>query len=121
MTILEIKKIMKRQKVTYEELSRESNIPLNTIKKIFSGKTQNPRIDTMRAIENALGVSSDGIFTAEDYANGIRDTIKVAVTPIEDDLLYLFRQIGNKYGEIGQKAFLEMGEVLLKMNDKNQL
>jgi transcriptional regulator with XRE-family HTH domain len=59
MTIEEIKKTMKARKITYEKLSQTSHIPLNTLKNIFRGKTQNPRIDTMQAIENALGINNE--------------------------------------------------------------
>ena len=56
MTILEIKKYMKDNKITYQELADKSGIPLNTLKNIFSGSNKNPRIDTMQAIERALGL-----------------------------------------------------------------
>lgn len=59
MTIEEIKKTMKARKITYEKLSQTSHIPLNTLKNIFRGKTQNPRIDTMQAIERALGLNNE--------------------------------------------------------------
>lgn len=59
MTINEIKIYMKNNRITYQELSDKSQIPVNTLKKIFSGRTENPRIDTMRAIEEALGISRD--------------------------------------------------------------
>ena len=58
MTIEEIKKYMKENKITQIELSKKSNIPLQTLRKIFSGLTSNPRIDTMQAIEKALGINA---------------------------------------------------------------
>ena len=57
MTIQEIKDYLKVNKITYQELSDRSGISLNTLKNIFRGKTENPRIDTMQAIENALGIN----------------------------------------------------------------
>lgn len=56
MNIAKIKEIMKTRNITYEKLSAMSGIPLNTLKNIFRGKTANPRIDTVEAIESALGV-----------------------------------------------------------------
>jgi transcriptional regulator with XRE-family HTH domain len=56
MDILEIKQYMKRNKITYEQLSERSQLSISTIKKIFSGISQYPRIDTMQAIERALGL-----------------------------------------------------------------
>ena len=78
MDIQQIKSIMKSKKITYENLSLMSNIPLNTIKNIFRGKTQNPRIDTMKAIENALGLGND--FEAD-------------ISQEEKDFIEVFRQL----------------------------
>ncbi|MFQ9737827.1 MAG: hypothetical protein ACLR06_08920 [Christensenellaceae bacterium] len=40
--------------MTYEELSKKSNIPLGTIKRIMSGITPDPRESTVYAIKEAL-------------------------------------------------------------------
>lgn len=74
MEIKQIKSIMKSQGITYDDLSSMSNIPLNTIKNIFRGKTQNPRIDTMQAIEKALGLDRE---TVADISVEERDFIEV--------------------------------------------
>ena len=117
MSIEEIKNYMRRQNITYQELSNKSNVPLNTLKNIFRGKTVNPRIDTMNAIESALGLNGTS-WTAEEIAQGVTPTIRISVTTDEDDILYIYRLIGIKLGEAGQKAFKEMGETLLKINNK---
>ncbi len=54
-----IKSVMKYKKITQPELSAISGIPLNTLKCIFSGRTPNPRIDTVEAIEKALGLQNE--------------------------------------------------------------
>lgn len=59
MTILEIKEYMRKNKISQIELSEKSSIPLQTIRKIFAGITPNPRIDTMQAIEKALGINQE--------------------------------------------------------------
>ena len=56
MEIQEIKAYLKQKKITYEQLSKSSGIALNTLKSIFCGRTPTPRIDTMQAIERALGL-----------------------------------------------------------------
>ena len=43
MTIDEIKKYMKENKITYQNLSDMSNIPVATLKDIFRGAIKNPR------------------------------------------------------------------------------
>ena len=59
MEISKIKVTLKEKGVSYAELSAMSGIGLNTIKSIFSGRTQNPRIDTMQAIEKALNITDE--------------------------------------------------------------
>lgn len=81
MTVEEIKNYMKKNNITQIELSKLSNIPLGTIRKIFSGARKNPRIDTMQAIENALGFVSP---TAAQY------------TEKENDLVRLYRALPNE-------------------------
>lgn len=51
-----IKAFMKKNKITYDELSERSGIPVSTLNYIFTGRTENPRTDTMQAIERALGI-----------------------------------------------------------------
>lgn len=55
------KKRKKQKKISYDELSLIAKIPRRTIVSIFSGETQAPRIDTVQAIEKALGLDDDGI------------------------------------------------------------
>lgn len=50
---------MKEHKITYDDLSEKAKIPIGTLKSIFSGRTPNPRIDTMQAIEKALGINQE--------------------------------------------------------------
>lgn len=56
MEIIDIKKVLKERKITYLQLSELSDIPIQTIQKIFSGNTKSPRVDTLRKIERALGL-----------------------------------------------------------------
>ena len=55
------KDYLKQKNITYEKLSEMSGIPLNTLKNIFRGKTEHPRIDTIQAIERALGLYTEQI------------------------------------------------------------
>ncbi len=57
MNIEKLQEIRKRKKITYKKLAELSNIPERTIYDVMLGITKNPRIDTMQAIENALGIN----------------------------------------------------------------
>lgn len=59
MDILAVKKYMRENKISQIELAEKSKIPLQTIRKILSGVTPNPRIDTVEAIEKALGLQKE--------------------------------------------------------------
>jgi predicted transcriptional regulator len=49
---------------TYEAISNLSGIPEATVKNVFSGKTEDPRFETVSAIVLAMGGSLDAIYTA---------------------------------------------------------
>ena len=68
-----IKEELKRRKMTYKELSKVSGVPIDTLNNFFRGKTKNPRLDTVQAIEKALGIGSvQSIeWTDEDKALGV--------------------------------------------------
>ena len=59
MRIDEIKNYMKRKGITYKQLSEMSGVALQTIQHIFGGYTKNPRMDTIKAIERALGINNN--------------------------------------------------------------
>jgi transcriptional regulator with XRE-family HTH domain len=65
-----LKEKKKQTKMTLQEISEKSNIPINTLKNIFSERTKNPRIDTINAIESALGVNTVE-FTEEEKVLGV--------------------------------------------------
>lgn len=64
-----LKEKKKEKGLTFETLSHLSNVPIQTLHNIFRGHTTNPRIDTLQAIERALGIN-DGI-TPEERAAGL--------------------------------------------------
>jgi predicted transcriptional regulator len=49
---------------TYETISNLSGVPDATVRNIFSGKTEDPRFETVSAIVIAMGGSLDAIYTA---------------------------------------------------------
>jgi transcriptional regulator with XRE-family HTH domain len=53
------KQIMKQKKMTYEDLANKTGISLGAIKRIMAGIAKYPRVDTIEAIESALGLKND--------------------------------------------------------------
>ncbi len=71
MEISEIKAHMKKYKITYAKLAEMTGINLTSIKRIFCGKTQKPHLETMVAIEQALGFINTNAY----YAAPMGDTL----------------------------------------------
>lgn len=113
------KKRKKELKLTHDELAKKSGISRRTIAGIFSGdpKYSSPTYNTVQAIERALEITpSDLQWTAEERALGITDTIKISVTPEEEEILYLYRQIVKKKGEAAHEVLLALLESLEKID-----
>ncbi|MEW6617984.1 MAG: helix-turn-helix transcriptional regulator [bacterium] len=56
-----IKKYRAKRCISQDKLSKLANITLHTITKIESGTTPDPRIETVKKIADALGVSIDDL------------------------------------------------------------
>ena len=56
-----IKKYRKKKGITQDKLSKIADITYNTIIKIESGATHNPRVETLKQIADALGVGIDDL------------------------------------------------------------
>ena len=52
-----VKKYRKKLGISQDKLSKLSDVAYNTIIKIESGATYNPRVETLKQIADALGVS----------------------------------------------------------------
>ncbi len=80
MTIQEMKDKKRERGYTYAQMSELSGVPLGTIQKIFSGETENPRYDTLMALERLFteplmvneaaapyNFDRNGSYTLDDY------------------------------------------------------
>lgn len=56
-----MKRYRKKIGVSQDKLSKMANVTYNTIIKIESGATYNPRVETLRRIAVALGVGVDDL------------------------------------------------------------
>ena len=57
-----LKELKKNKRMTSEQIANATNISESTIKRIFSGDTDNPYVDTVRRIAIALDSTLDEIF-----------------------------------------------------------
>lgn len=56
-----IKKYRNKTGISQDKLSKLANVTYNTIIKIESGATQNPRVETLKQIADALNVGIDDL------------------------------------------------------------
>lgn len=106
------KKQKKELGITFDDLSQKTHISISTLKDIFRGKTYAPRIDTVQAIEKALGISDD-VWTDEDYKSGVSMTKKAAITPLEENVLVAAKPVIALYGEKGAKLLIDFCELII--------
>ena len=81
MSIEEIKSYMKKNKISYEKLAKMAGLSVSTVTKIFGGFAKYPRVDTMQAIERALGLGENA--TLQSFS----------LTEDEGELLALYRAL----------------------------
>lgn len=102
---LELAKILDISKSNYSDLYREleNNTTILSIKKALK-------------IHEHFGISLEEIYgiTKEQQEAGLSATTTATITPLEDDLLEVFRTIGENLGEPAQRAFLAIGESIAK-------
>jgi transcriptional regulator with XRE-family HTH domain len=81
-----------------------------------------PDSQTLNRLAMIFGVSVDYLvglneLTPQEVAAGLSKTKTITITPIEDDMLYVFRQVGKKYGEKGQRSIIVIAENMINLKD----
>ena len=98
MDIEELKRAKSYNGYTLKEIALKANLPLRTVENIFSGSVKTPRIDTIKAIEKALGIFEETIMLTER----------------ESRLLTVFKTLAPVY----QETVIEMCESLAAQSAK---
>ena len=70
-----IKNRMRSLNIGNKELAEHSDVPLRTVNNILSGITDDPRLETIRAIAHALDYTLDDI--AEEVSYSDRKSVRV--------------------------------------------
>lgn len=78
---------------TFETISNLSGIPEATVKNIFSGKTEDPRFETVSAIVKAMGGSLDAIYSATKN----EDVVANAVITIKESYEQRIKELKEYY------------------------
>lgn len=93
---------------TIKQVSEESGIPVGTLNKLFSGQTQNPKLDTVREVVHALGHTLDDLFTSP-----LEQQIKSPQAEGEERLLEFYRALNAE----GQEKLIAYAKDLTRTGD----
>src|SRR5579862_3131617 len=81
-------RLMQNSGISEAELARRSNVPQPTLHKILSGKTDDPRASTLKALANTFDISIDellsGTFTTSRQINKAPKTQSIAIISWSD-------------------------------------
>ena len=118
-----LKELRKEAGYSQKQIAEKLCISQQTYSDYENGKTE-PTTETLIRISKIYNVSLDfllgmeddfgiPVFTPEEKAAGISATKKISITPIEEDMLDVFRKVGKMRGESAQRAIIEMVEKML--------
>lgn len=121
--LMNLRDLRKEYGYSQKQVAEKLNISQQTYSDYENGKTE-PATDTLIKISKLYNVSLDyllgvvdelgsPIITPEERAAGATATKEIKVSPAEDEMLYLFRELGTKRGEAAQRALIEMMEKML--------
>ena len=67
MTALDIKKYLRENEITYEQLALKAGVSLYTLHNMLNGSTKTPLIGTVKSVMEALGFSVEDFEYAKNY------------------------------------------------------
>lgn len=94
----------KELNLNYADIANLAHVSKRTVEDLFRGYTTNPRIDTVQAIESALGLNT---VTDEERAAGAVDSAKISVNADQMAWLEIYDEILKKRGKNTAAAFIE--------------
>ena len=118
MNIEELNRVRKQQGLSIDELAKRSNLPKSTIEKVLFGIVKHPRIDTMQAIEEALGLSTPPLqWTEEDKSLGVGNH-PTYLSEKEWRILNAFNDLERSRGEVFADKMIKMIEEISELPEK---
>ena len=84
---------------TYETISNLSGIPEATVRNIFTGKTEDPRFETVSALVNSMGGSLDAIYTAAKQEDVEANAVIAIKEAYEERIVLIKEQYEHRLSE----------------------
>ncbi len=112
-----LRELRKSKNLTQGDLAKKLNTTTSNISGWECGKWQ-PDNETLIRLAEIYGVTVDYLLgrdeiTPEEKVAGASATKKISISPVEEDMLYVFREVGKTRGETAQRAIIEMVEKML--------
>lgn len=102
----------KSLKLTFDDLAELTNISRRQLQYLFNGEIDNPRIDTVHAIERALGLTPEP--TEEEKALGLTRTAPIALADKDRRRLTMLMEADDVLGEKTVDSMLKMIELAVE-------
>lgn len=114
---MKLKLLREQQNISQAKLASYLGVVRSTICQYEKGN-RIPDTETLIKLADYFNVSVDYLIgheelTSEERAAGASKTKKISITPIEDEMLYTFREIGRKHGEQAQRALITVAEKMI--------
>lgn len=106
---------LRREKnLTQKELATKIGVSAAAIG-FWETDTNEPKATYLIKLANFFGVTVDELLgcdspTLEEQAAGATTTRRVNITPIEDEMLFQFREVGKRRGVDAQQALITIAE-----------
>ena len=112
----------KRYKLTNEKVASLANIPVATVERISSGRTQNPNLKTLKALANIFECSLDDLINLRDASKPCyldESTEKIVLLIQNDFTLKSLFNIVLHLSDDNRQTVIALAERLKSIQDKN--
>lgn len=108
---LKLKELREEKGLSQAQLARELNVGIGSVG-MWESTQRTPPAKKLQYIANYFGVTVDELLdiTPADKAAGASSARKVIITPLEDEMLFQFREVGKRRGEEAQRALITIAE-----------
>lgn len=106
------RKRKKELKYTNFKIAYEAELPIRTVEQIMCGRVKTPRLDTVQAIDKALGIV-DNISTDVEFVNLLQDENAVCKCDEEIEILKKYREVESVVGDKGKNLIIEFCDMLI--------
>lgn len=119
-----IKELRRKKGISQSQLAKQMHTNQANISAWELEKWQ-PDQETLKALAKYFGVSidyllgiSDCLWTPEDYANGVVNSVKMDITANDLDILDKYHEIEEAFGEKGKNLIIDFCDILLEKAKK---